>query len=884
VASNPSDNSKSSRSKADDATKYLPLEATNLDGLRPVDTTDFDVTELGAHSTKETDRRTTSSPPTKLGEYLIQDRIGAGGMGMVFRARHQTMQRDVALKILPHSLSNDPELVERFYSEVRTIAKLMHPNIVTAFDAGCQGNIHYLVMELVEGTSLSSRLGASGVLNVQEAVDLLAQAASALHYAHQQGVIHRDIKPGNMMWTNLGVLKLLDFGLARFTHEVDRRKGKKQLIGTVEYMSPEQIESPDRLDGRSDLYSLGASLFFLLTGRAMFSGEPVEVALAHLQKKPSPLYEVRSDLDLRIDSIFQKLVAKHPGDRFDSGQALLDQLRQLNLLEETKPAISPNAGLGRLPSLGNSPLTHRAGGQSTSERGYAAIGIELGATQSRASFFDAHRKLVEVPLDGEYLTIRNMLWSEGTQVQIGEKAAQHRASRPNQIFFGFQRWFGLPFLERAFGDRQVPPEVLLSTLLRHMAGATRRLDRDISHAVITVPGCYDQLHRLSVANACRMAGLEVLQLLDRPLAATLAYLETQLQLMQGRSSSVGSEQHLLVVVLSGTGCEASVVRIEGLEATAISVVGDWKRGKMRWQNRLAEHLAHTFQKQHQQEVRQDLMVASRLQRTVELAIDRLSVAPQIDLRFEAWQREVRMQLDRVNLLGIVGELAQDPVNFADRAIQEARIDPAKLSEVLVIGSLLELSPLRESLRRFVPKSVPIQTVQKGDLARGAALQAQYLMPPTDPTGPRARARSTYDIGVISIEDGQTKSTPRILIPRQTLLPHSYSRTLRFSAESSSNPMSKVLQFVESTQYGPANWHRLGSVDPVAAFPKRQGDQPLQLGLEIDHSGLLGGKLTWLAGNSQAMISPLAEPPMDVITLQQWENWIETLLLCNTEAE
>ena len=242
-----------------------------------------------------------------LGEYLIEDKLGAGGMGMVFRARHRTMDREVAIKILSQSMSQDPVAIERFYSEVRATAKLMHPNIVTAFDAGCyrakDTQVHYLVMELIRGEMLSQRMTTAGSFSAQAVIDIVAQAASALEYAHSQGIVHRDIKPSNMMLTSQNVLKILDFGLAvlRDRRNEDSVLKSSQIIGTVEFMAPEQINTPDRVDHRCDLYSLGATIFYLLTGRPMFQGELVQTALAQVHRKPQALYEVRSDVDIRLD-------------------------------------------------------------------------------------------------------------------------------------------------------------------------------------------------------------------------------------------------------------------------------------------------------------------------------------------------------------------------------------------------------------------------------------------------------------------------------------------------------------------------------------------------------------------------------------------------------
>lgn len=810
-----------------------------------------------------------------LGDYDILEKIGAGGMGQVFRARHRTMQRDVALKILPRALSQKPDFVDRFYSEVRAVAKLMHPNIVTAFDAGFESNVHYLVMELIEGVSLSAKLATRGTFTMQEAVDFLVQAGSALQYAHSQGVIHRDIKPSNMMMTNKGVLKILDFGLAGFSHEIAKTTERRQLVGTVEYMSPEQIEQPDRVDSRTDLYSLGASLFYLLTSRPMFSGEPVQIALAHLKKTPPALYEVRSDIDLRLDSIFQRLVAKNPGDRFQDADALLEQLESSNLIQLLN---EKGEGVGgRLPGLNLDPSTIATGNQSTSQRGFAGVGIDLGTVSSRVSYLGKKRELIEVPLDGDSLQLRNMLWSDGEQSAVGDAANKLRATQPAQILYGVQRWFGLNVLERPFAGRQVPPEILLAVQIRAMMDATRIKLPSVSHAVVNVPACYDQLHRQSVATSCRCAGIEVLQLLDKPLAAAISFLETRQKLNSVLLNPVSGDEHWMVVELSGSACEASIVKINDNVAKIVASIGDWKRGRARWQNRLAEHLAKMFQDKHGIDIRTDLAAVSRLQRSIELALDRLAVASQVEIRFEAKQRELKWVLTRDELLQCCGDLASDLVEYPKSVMASANISGDKINQILFVGDLLQASTFQNLIRKAVSKTAPHEHVSKADLARGAALQAQYLMPPTDPTGPRAETTSSYDIALMTLETPDAKAVPRVLIPKGSPLPASFSRTLRFSANMVNVP---TLQFAESTRLGGANWHRLGHIDPSRAFPGRNPDHPLQLSLELDGSGLLSCKLTWLAGNSQQIVPPLAEPTLDPVTIQQWHDWIETLMLCS----
>lgn len=810
-------------------------------------------------------------PFPTLGDYLIIERLGAGGMGQVYRARHRTMDRDVAVKILPRRLSQQAAFVDRFYKEVRLIAKLMHPNIVTAFDAGCVHAVHYLVMELVEGQSLSAWVSSKGALSVPDAIKLLAQAASALDYAHCQGVVHKDIKPGNMMVTKQGVLKILDFGIAELAAE-DLPPEDEELLGTIEYMSPEQIAAKGPIDARSDLYSLGATFFYMLTGRPMFTGEPVHIALAHQKRPAPPLYEVREDLDLRVDSIFQRLVAKEPDRRFESAAELIDELRAQRLIEGGAKGIAATVGVGG-GELPMQPRTRGPSSQSTSSRGYAAIGIELGMLETRASFLQKGRELTEIPLDGQQLSLRNMLWSDGEQVAIGEAAHRQRSKHPDQIFFGLQRWYGLPILERPFGGRRVTPEVLVAAVLRKVVHAARALRPQLSHAVINIPACYDQLHRACVVQSARMAGLDVLQLLDRPLAAALAYWETQQLLRLGNTEG---QENWMVVELTGSTCEASVLARDGNQWRCLATIGDWRRGKFRWQSRIVEWLASQFALQHGMNVREDLVVASRLQRSAELALDRLALLPKVEIRFEAWGKELRLNLERSHLLQEFRECSSDLMDMPRQVIQRSGIDPKSIRRVLLIGELLGVPELRSLIAKALPTNVAMEAVTQADLARGAALQAQYLMPPGDNTGPSAIPHSVYDIGLLTMSQDNPTGLPKILIPKGSRLPAEFSRTIRFSSQSTRSP---ALQFVESTQLD-GNWHRLGAVEPGTVFPKRLPEQPLQLRLELDLSGLLHCNLTWMAGNQQVVVPNSSHADMDPASVQQWRDWLETIFLCS----
>jgi hypothetical protein len=255
--------------------------------------------------------------------YRIQALLGKGGMGAVYKAEHRLMERRVALKIIGHDLSTRPELVERFRREVKAAARLSHPNIVTAFDAEQAGATHFLVMEYIEGTDLARLVGERGPLPVAEACGYVRQAALGLQHAHEQGMIHRDIKPHNLMLTPAGQVKILDFGLARLVQEAREQPGGVTALGVVmgtpDYMAPEQATDSHRADIRADIYSLGCTLYHLLSGRVPFPHDStLGKVVRHATEQPTPLGGLRPELPPGLVGVVEKMMAKKPEARYQT--------------------------------------------------------------------------------------------------------------------------------------------------------------------------------------------------------------------------------------------------------------------------------------------------------------------------------------------------------------------------------------------------------------------------------------------------------------------------------------------------------------------------------------------------------------------------------------
>jgi serine/threonine-protein kinase len=286
-----------------------------------------------------------------LGPYYVLDKLGEGGMGQVFKAHHVGMDRLVALKVIPREFVANHVAVERFRREVRAVAKLSHPNIVTAFDVGQSGETHYLAMEYLDGIDLARLVQQSGPLPVLNACQYVRQAAVGLQHAHERGLVHRDIKPGNLMVVRPGpdeppVVKILDFGLARVESEAPQAVHLTQLgkvVGTVDYIAPEQAANARTADIRADIYSLGCTLFYLLTGKPPFSGNSAveKIGARALGEAPS-VRKSRPDVSPALERVVARMMARDPAERYQTPGEVAKAL-ELHTRDEKQGRAAPPA-------------------------------------------------------------------------------------------------------------------------------------------------------------------------------------------------------------------------------------------------------------------------------------------------------------------------------------------------------------------------------------------------------------------------------------------------------------------------------------------------------------------------------------------------------------
>jgi WD40 repeat protein/serine/threonine protein kinase len=293
----------------------------------------------------------------QLGGYRIIERLGAGGTGTVYLAEHEVMKRRVALKVLPAAFAADPAVLERFRREAQAAAALDHPNIVRAYDFRHEGQLHFLVMEYVNGPSLEQVLQGQGPLPVGVACEYARQAAVGLQHAHEAGLVHRDVKPGNLLVDPSGIVKILDMGLARFSPEgqesVTRQFDENAVMGTADYLAPEQAINLHNVDSRADIYSLGATLYALLAGRAPFAeGTVTQKLLWHQMRDPTPLDEVRPDVPPEVADLVAGMMAKDPERRYQTAAEVAEALEPYST---ATPTPQGPARPGQSNGTGSSP-------------------------------------------------------------------------------------------------------------------------------------------------------------------------------------------------------------------------------------------------------------------------------------------------------------------------------------------------------------------------------------------------------------------------------------------------------------------------------------------------------------------------------------------------
>jgi serine/threonine protein kinase len=311
-----------------------------------------------------------TTPHVLLDRYEVGRLLGAGGMAEVFEGRDRLLARRVAIKVLQAQFARDPSFLIRFKREAQAAASLSHPNIVAVYDTGTEDGTHFIVMEYVEGRTVKEVIRAEGPLYPERAAEICADVCNALVAAHARGLIHRDIKPGNVMLTPEGKVKVMDFGIARATTS-ETITQTAAVVGTAQYISPEQAQG-QAVDYRSDLYSLGCCLYEMLTGTVPFTGAtPVAIAYRHVREDPTPPRQLNPDVPAPLEAICLKAMAKLPDNRYQTAAEFHDDLERFRNGQpvQATPLLDPAATTQALPrGNGGADPTAMLGGAVAADR------------------------------------------------------------------------------------------------------------------------------------------------------------------------------------------------------------------------------------------------------------------------------------------------------------------------------------------------------------------------------------------------------------------------------------------------------------------------------------------------------------------------------------
>lgn len=794
-----------------------------------------------------------------LGKNVILDRIGSGGMGEVYKAQHLRMKRTVVIKVL-HPESTDSETARRrFQREVEAAAQLYHPNIVTAFDADEEDGVHYLVMEYVEGKDLGSMISHGGPFEVDKALDCIIQAAKGLAYAHEQGIVHRDIKPSNLLLDGTGTIKVLDMGLARFDTPVQLSDGgsdelttANQIVGTVDYMPPEQVDDSTTVDRRSDIYSLGCTLYRLLVGRPPYQGKSaINKLLAHRVDPIPRVRDTRKDVPKELDQVLSRMLAKLPDDRYANMNEVMNALQACRVLLSRaggKPGSQSGIHAKNADTPGDSTDSIQIGEETrstftgtvrslemSSRRADPAVGIDLGTTYSAVAHLDdLGRPETLANAEGDKITPSVLLF-EDDEVVVGKEAVKAMATEMDYVAECAKRELGTRFFRKSFDGQSYPPETLEAWILNKLRKDAWAAIGQFSKVVITVPAYFDEVRRKATQDAGYIAGFEVMDIINEPTAAAVAFGFQQGYLH--RESNPAEPINILVYDLGGGTFDVTVMEIGGIDFVALATDGDVKLGGRDWDQRLVDHVAEEFKQTHGVDPREDGNAVGRLWRDCEDAKRTLSARTKTHISCDYKGQAIRVLVTRQQFEEMTQDLLDRTAFTTEQTIKAAGLQWSDIDRVLLVGGSTRMPAVNELLQRLSGAPPDCSVSPDEAVAHGAALHAGLLLDQFDGKAPRFHIRNvnSHSLGVAAVDTQTKRKQTAVLIPRNTSLPVSASRVFTTSKD---DQRSVLVQIVEGESDNPDDCMQIGRCAVRELPPNLPVHTPIEVRFRYEENGRL----------------------------------------------
>jgi len=817
-------------------------------------------------------------------------------MGEVFVAEHRRMKRPVVVKILPRAATQSEYYIRRFQREVEAAAQLHHPNVVTAFDADEQHGIHYLVMEFVDGQPLGQLVATRGAMPIKQAISCILQAARGLEYAHAKGIIHRDIKPNNLLLDTDGVVKILDMGLARFDDGrqsvavSDELTQHNQIMGTIEYMAPEQVDDSSSADRRSDIYSLGCTFFRLVTQRPPYEGNTViETLIAHRTKPTPDIGKECPGAPKSLQGILEKMLAVAPDDRYQTVTEVIVALeavyadlasdnsvwinalaRKAGVIGESETTIVASPDLpaemertgvrqGTRSESGDEPLTKDSdeppiATESTS-RGkngapqpnaatsafartpsdIKAIGIDLGTTFSAISYLDdAGRPQLLSNAEGNQTT-PSVVLVDGEDIVVGQEALKAMATDMECIAECAKRDLGFRAYQKKLGGREFPPEVVQAWILNKLRVDAQTRLGPFTKAVITVPAYFDEVRRKATQDAGYIAGLDVLDIINEPTAAALAFGFHRGRLYPSETDVVPSR--VLVYDLGGGTFDVTIMEIGAGEFFTLATDGDVQLGGRDWDQRLVDYVAESFIRTHHRDPREDPNTFGRLLRDCEDAKRTLTSRGKVKIVCDMGNAAERLEVTREQFEAMTADLLERTAFTTRQTLKAAGLGWDAIDDVLLVGGSTRMPAVVKLVREMTGKEPDVSVSPDEAVAQGAAIHAGVVLDRMQGKPSRLKVRNvnSHSLGVVGTDTKTQLKQIAVLIPRNTPLPAKAKRVFRTAKD---GQVSIVATIVEGESRDPLECTAIGKCTLTGLPDDLPAGTPIEVRFQYAENGRL----------------------------------------------